>query len=103
MEELVVALFLGRVAVFLYEMEPSAFMTPPTGMPKESEASLPEVKSTRCARSGGQRPSLGVGLGLVLVGVGGPDSKTQSESCEKGRGPVTSVRGRLDISGVAPM
>ena len=100
---MVVDLFLDRVAVLLYEMEPSAFMTPPTGMPKESEASLPEIKSTRCARSGGRRPGLDVGLGLVLVGVGGPDSKTQSESCEMGTGPVTSVRGRLVISGVAPM
>ena len=103
MEELVVVLFLGRVAVFLIEMEPSAFITPPTGIPKESEASLPEVKSTRCARSGGRRPSLDVGLGFVLVGIGGPDSRTQSESCDMGRGPVTSVSGRLVISGVAPM
>ena len=75
-EELVVALFLGRVAALLYEIEPSAFQTPPTGMLKESVASLPEIKSTRCARSGGRRPDLDVGLGLVLVGVGGPDRKS---------------------------
>ena len=46
-EELVVAFFAGRIGPLLYEMEPSAFITPPTGIPKESEASLPEVKSTR--------------------------------------------------------
>ena len=103
MEELVVALFLGRMGALLYEIDPLAFIMPPTGIPNESEASLPDVKSTRCARSGGRRPGLGVGLGLVLVGVGGPDSKTQSESCDTGRGPVTSERGRLVISGVAPM
>ena len=84
-------------------MEPSAFITPPTGIPKESEASFPEVKSTRCARSGGRRPDLGAGLGLALVGVGGPDSKTQSESCAARGGTVTSERGRLVMSGVAPM
>ena len=103
MEELVVVLFLGRMAAFLYEIEPSAFMTPPTGMPKESVARLPEIKSTRWARSGGRRPDLGAGLGLVLVGVGGPDRMTQSESCDTGKGPVTSERGRLVISGIAPM
>ena len=63
----------------LYEIDLSALHHPPTGIPKLSVASLPESKSTRWARSGGRRPVV-EGFGACAVGVGGPESKMQSES-----------------------
>ena len=70
-------LLLREGLALLKEIEPSALQRPPTGIPKLSVASLPESKSTRWARSGGRRPE---GAGFLGVGVGGPESRIQSES-----------------------
>lgn len=99
-------LLLREGLALLKEIDPSALQRPPTGMPKVSLASLPESKLTCWARSGGRRPE-GFGFGLFAVGVGGPDSKMQSESgCEMGwrrcSGTVgSSIPKRGSLSGTA--
>ena len=63
-------------------MVPSALQRPPIGIPKLSVASLVDVKSTLWARSGGRSPE----GALACVGVGGSESKMQSESWSVGNG-----------------
>ena len=75
--EVFLGLLLRMGLALSYEMVPSALHLPPTGIPKLSVANLVEVKSTLCARSGGRSPE---GAALGRVGVGGSESRIQSES-----------------------
>ena len=60
------------------DTEPSGKHLPPV-IPKESVGRFGLTKSTLLARSGGRRPVGAMGR-LEVVGVGGPERRTQSES-----------------------